>query len=181
MSKADEEYQKIIDNPETKKIAETDNSDLVITEEELQELADIADTTPVVYEAEETLPVVPEQKTNSEELNDDFQHARKKLYDAIDVASNSLKELSLIAKSSKHPRAYEVVALLAKTITDSNKVLLNLHREQQKVQNENLIPDEEGEAKQQTNINTQNNLFVGTTTNLDELLDRLEKKKDAKD
>jgi hypothetical protein len=178
MTKKDD-FEKLLEDPETAALLKNSTSeDLIATEEEIDALLcddiEVDDNGDIIVpvENEENLPstevAAPKHATKEQELEDDFQSARDNLYKTIDVASCSIEELSKLAKKSQHPRAYEVLALLAKTLTDTNKTLLDLHKQKQKIDNDNLNPSE-GE----TNIGTQNNLIVGTTADLDEMIEKL--------
>jgi len=67
-----------------------------------------------------------------------------------------------LAKQSEHPRTYEVLATLIKTIGDTADKLAILHEKQQKLEGKDEGPD-----------SVTNNLFVGSST---ELLDIINKK-----
>ena len=60
------------------------------------------------------------------EKNDDYEYARRNLYDVIEKGNNALEDIMDVAKQSESPRAYEVVTNLIKTMVDANKDLLQL-------------------------------------------------------
>jgi hypothetical protein len=60
---------------------------------------------------------------------------------------------------SQHPRSYEVVATLVKAVSDANKDLLELQKRHKDLTVDNSAP---------STIN--NNLFVGSTAELQKLL-----------
>lgn len=60
--------------------------------------------------------------------NVDFQTARKNIHNIIESGTQALDELLMIASQSQHPRAYEVISVLIKTLIDANKDLLELQR-----------------------------------------------------
>jgi hypothetical protein len=60
-----------------------------------------------------------------------------------------------IAKNSDHPRAYEVVGQLIKTVSDVAKDLLEVQKRKKEL-----------EKIDAPKIQTQNNLFVGSTSEL---------------
>ena len=96
------------------------------------------------------------------DVQDDYKYARNNLYDVIDKGNEALDYLLELAKASEHPRAFEVVGQITKTLVDANNNLLDL---QKKIKD--LSKDED---KPQ---NVTNSLFVGST---DELLKLLENK-----
>ena len=93
------------------------------------------------------------------DVEDDYQYARKNLYDVIDKGNEALDYLLELAKASEHPRAFEVVGQITKTLVDANNNLLDL---QKKIKD--LSKDED---KPQ---NVTNALFVGSTVELQKLL-----------
>ncbi len=60
--------------------------------------------------------------------NADFQVARNNIHNIIESGTQALDELLMIASQSQHPRAYEVISILIKTLIDANKDLLELQR-----------------------------------------------------
>ena len=64
-----------------------------------------------------------------------------------------------VAKASEHPRAFEVVGSLTKTLVDANKDLLDIQKKVKDLQKEDEIPQ-----------NVTNALFVGSTTELQKML-----------
>jgi len=96
---------------------------------------------------------------NSEELATDYQYARTNYYELIEKGKDALEGILDLAQDSQQPRAYEVAALVIKTITDANKEIMSL---QKSIQDINL---ESGNIKNQTN-NINNAVFVGSTKEL---------------
>ncbi len=101
--------------------------------------------------------VVP-YNTNKK-INDDFEFARANLIAAIDKGQEALSGILDVATMSQHPRSYEVVATLVKAVSDANKDLLELQKRHKELTDEPTGP---------STIN--NNLFVGSTAELQKLL-----------
>ena len=96
------------------------------------------------------------------DVQDDYKYARNNLYYVIDKGNEALDYLLELAKASEHPRAFEVVGQITKTLVDANNNLLDLQKK---------IKDlSKNEDKPQ---NVTNSLFVGST---DELLKLLKNK-----
>lgn len=104
-----------------------------------------------------TPPVV--QRFEDNQVVDDFEFARRNLMDAIEQGQSALAEIVSVAGMSQHPRAYEVVATLLKTVADANKDLLELQKRKK---------DLTGIGPAPTTVN--NNLFVGSTAELQQLI-----------
>ncbi len=102
--------------------------------------------------------LVPEIISTGDDIEDDYQVARKKLNDLIDKSQQALDGMLNVALASDSPRAYEVVGQLIKTTGDTAKDLLDLQAKKKKLKEE--------EPKKQ-NIETQNNIvFAGSTQEL---------------
>ena len=103
-------------------------------------------------------PLVPEVISTGDDIEDDYQVARKKLNDLIDKSQQALDGMLNVALASDSPRAYEVVGQLIKTTGDTAKDLLDLQAKKKKLKEE--------EPKKQS-IETQNNIvFAGSTQEL---------------
>ena len=104
---------------------------------------------------------VVSQDNQSRDIETDYKYARENLYEIIENGSHALNELVEIAKSSEHPRAFEVVASLMKTLTDANKDLLDIQSKVKKLKTEDV---------QTGPNNVTNALFVGSTAELQSML-----------
>ena len=96
---------------------------------------------------------------SADESETDFQYARENLYNLIERGQDGLEEMLEIAKSSEHPRAMEVFGQLIGKLTETNKELLNLHKTKKDISQETSGPK-----------NVSNNLFVGSTAELQKFL-----------
>lgn len=91
----------------------------------------------------------------SEVVTDDAEHARNTLNALIGKGNEAIDGILHIAKNSDHPRAYEVAGQLIKTVSEVAKDLLEVQKRKK---------DLEKDAAPK--IQTQNNLFVGSTSEL---------------
>ena len=91
----------------------------------------------------------------------DYEYARGSMISVIEKGNEALSDMLNVAQQSQQPRAYEVVATLLKTIADTNKDLLELQKKHKDIENM------DGPQTPQT-IN--NNLFVGSTAELQKLI-----------
>ena len=99
---------------------------------------------------------------SSDNVDNDFEYARQTYHDILAKGSAALDDMMEVARSTEHPRAFEVLSTLMKTMSDVNGDLLSLHRKK-KVLTKNDPP-------QATIGNTTNNLFLGSTVELQKLL-----------
>lgn len=130
-----------------------------------EEVHDNCGTPECCGECDTALPVVvpavavPAVVSTGDDIEDDYQVARKKLNDLIDKSQQALDGMLNVALASDSPRAYEVVGQLIKTTGDTAKDLLDLQAKKKKLR-------EEDKPKNQ-NIDTQNNIvFAGSTQEL---------------
>ena len=96
---------------------------------------------------------------SADDSETDFQYARENLYNLIERGQDGLEEMLEIAKSSEHPRAMEVFGQLIGKLTETNKELLNLHKAKKDISQDTSGPK-----------NVSNNLFVGSTAELQRFL-----------
>jgi hypothetical protein len=93
--------------------------------------------------------------------DDDYTFARKNLRNILEKGSLALDKMIEVADLSQHPRSYEVVSTLINSLSASNKDLLELSEKKKRIEKaENKID----------NNNVTNNLFIGSTAELQKLL-----------
>lgn len=100
------------------------------------------------------------KRTKEEVLNNDFNSARVNIKDLIDTGMNAVDGIMKVAIASDSPRAYEVASLLIKTVAELNKDLIVVHEKTENIQKEKV-----------TNI-TNNSIYVGSTTDLQNLINK---------
>ncbi len=128
-------------------------------------LNDIFDVEAELIDTETQISTAVVHSNNKQEdINDDYQFARENLYSVIDKGTQALDSLLELAKVSEHPRAFEVVATLSKTLMDANKDLLSIQKKVKELQKEG--EDSGGSTSQ----NITNALFVGSTADLQKML-----------
>lgn len=104
-----------------------------------------------------------EDPSEPKQTDSDFEYARGNLIDIIEKGQEALSGILDVAGMSQHPRSYEVVATLINSLTAANKDLLELSKKKQEL---------DGTSGKQTTVN--NNLFVGSTAELQKLLKKNE-------
>ena len=100
-----------------------------------------------------------EDPKEPKQTDSDFEYARGNLIDIIEKGQEALSGILDVAGMSQHPRSYEVVATLINSLTAANKDLLDLSKKKQEL---------DGTTGNKTTVN--NNLFVGSTAELQKLL-----------
>ena len=104
--------------------------------------------------------VIPKSVDKKQDIQSDYEYARSNIYGVIETSSEALSQLVELAKASEHPRAFEVVGQLTKTLVDANKDLLEIQKKVKALQAEDEQVDDSGK-----NV-TNNNLYVGSTSDL---------------
>lgn len=103
------------------------------------------------------------------DVKDDYDFSRKTYKDLIYTGTRSLDVLAELARESEHPRAFEVLSQSIKNIGDVTKNLMDLQKTKKDLTHENE------DSRRITN----NNVFVGSTTDLQRMLLNKEKVIDA--
>ena len=117
----------------------------------------------MVQNLEKNLPTVKNNRPIKidKDVKDDYEFSRKTYKDLIYTGTRSMDVLAELARESEHPRAFEVLSQTIKNIGDTTEKLMALQK-----QKKDLQKDEKEEARQVTN----NNMFVGSTTDLQRML-----------
>jgi len=110
-----------------------------------------------IFNIEEHRKDVPVLVSN--DIEDDYDLARRTLREVITKGSSALDDALMLARSSEHPRAYEVTGQIMKTVSDVAKDLLALQKQKQDI--EKPTKDAMPQIGQQNNI-----VFAGSTEDL---------------
>ena len=113
-------------------------------------------------ETEVTIPKKVDTNKEESEADIDYKYARENLYTIIEKGQESLNTLVDVAQQSQHPRAFEVVSQLVKTLSDTNEDLLEL---QKKIK---VINKDIQEGPKTVN----NSLYVGNTADLQKFINK---------
>ena len=111
---------------------------------------------------ERQLPAVDMSQEDKDALlrkqqEEDLQYARSMLKQAEAYNAEAIEGILHIARNSDQPRAYEVAITAIKNLQDNAKDMIAVQEAQKRIENE----DSKGKP-----IQTQNNLFVGSTKDL---------------
>jgi len=136
-------------------------------------LSDVFDIEPMEVKSGELITtkgevVVPKD----EKIEYDYDKTRNNLHSLLQSGQDALMHALEVAKSSEHPRAFEVVGNLMKQLSDVNAQLLDLHEKKQKLDSPKTKQEEATGSKQVTNNNA---IFVGSTSELNKMLSNMNK------
>lgn len=108
----------------------------------------------------------------TQESTDDFEYARTNLYDVAEKTNQALEDMIAIAQQSQHPKAYEVLNSLLKTMADVNNTLTEIQIKKARIAAIAEKAKNGGQVEQQS---VTNNLFVGSTAELQKMLEDMKK------
>ena len=108
--------------------------------------------------------------SNEKNIKDDYDTSRDTYIELIEGGKEALELMIQVARESEHPRAFEVLSGMIKNIADVTDKLMDLNKKHKEV-----VKEDKPEQKQITN----NNVFLGSTTDLQRLLQNEEKVIDA--
>ena len=111
--------------------------------------------------------VLKTQDVDNKDIKDDYEFSRATYRDLIQNGTRSLDVMSELAIESEHPRAFEVLSNSIKNLADVTDKLMALQTTKKKLNREK----NERDARV-----TNNNVFVGSTADLQRMLNDKEEK-----
>ncbi len=121
-----------------------------------QKLDELLDIQGEIVQAEKSLPIV---SSNEQDKGNDYKYSREIFYGLVERGQDAIEGILDIAKESEHPRVYEVAGQLIKTVGETTEKLIDLQAKMKELDKDNSMPDK-----------VQNNLFVGSSAELQKLL-----------
>jgi len=122
----------------------------------------------VEFEESTSSPIVKQEpksittSNSKEDIDVDYRETRKSLKNLIETGEIAISGILKVAEEGDHPRAYEVVAQMLKTVSDINKDLIDLHKKTKEAKKE--------ETKLIQKTTTNNSFYVGSTSELQDLI-----------
>jgi hypothetical protein len=103
----------------------------------------------------------------SGDLEDDYEYSRERYRALVDKGTEAIDHMMELALQSDHPRAYEVLGGMLKSVSDMTDKLVALHGTVEKVKAAKTAPQGGSSSSgASTPSVTNNNVFVGSTTEL---------------
>tara|TARA_B100000902_G_C26601120_1_gene570532 strand:- start:118 stop:486 length:369 start_codon:yes stop_codon:yes gene_type:complete len=93
-------------------------------------------------------------------ITNDYNYSRQTYYDLIEKGRESLDLMIEVARESEHPRAFEVLSGMIKNVSEVNDKLMDLNKKNKDISADDIKKIEA----------TTNNLFVGSTAELQRML-----------
>ena len=133
------------------------------TIKKLNDVLEIADDI-IDIDVSEKKEIAPSVTVDTTDLTSDYGFSREQYHNLIEKGNDALEDLIVIAKEGESPRAFEVVTQLINSLSATTKELLVLQK---------TLKEVEGSKAP---VKNENNLFVGSTKELQELLEMKKKK-----
>lgn len=104
---------------------------------------------------------------DSANVKSDYEYSRSTYYELIERGKDALELAVEIAQQSEHPRAIEVLSGMIKNVSDVNDKLMDLNKKHKDIKTKNapVLPESK----------TTNNVFIGSTSDLQRMLQDVEK------
>ena len=115
-----------------------------------------------ITDFEQPAPVPRKIDEDKPHVDQDYENSRENYYNLIDKGNQAIEGILDIAKEGQHPRAYEVAGQLIGQVAQTVDKLQDL---QKKLKDLKEVPNK-------TNTNIKNALFVGSTNELQKMLNR---------
>ena len=101
-------------------------------------------------------------KSDDDNVKSDYDYSRETYYDLLEKGRDAMELMMEVARQSEHPRAFEVLSGMMKNMADINDKLMDLNKKKKEI---NKV-----DAPAQVTGTTNNNLFIGSTTDLQRFL-----------
>lgn len=125
------------------------------------------------------IPFIPEEKKQEKEIvkvspseekvDVDFLEVRKNLKQLVSTGEEAIEGILKVAQEGDSPRAYEVAATLIKTVSEINKDIIDIHQKMKSMEQTKVVQ----------NNTTNNSIFVGSTSDLQDLINSARSRKKA--
>jgi hypothetical protein len=134
-------------------------------DEKLNKVFDIAEQLPTEVVASSHLPAPDHNKADADA---DYEIARQNFHMLIEKGNTAIEGILQLAREAENPRSYEVAGQLIKTVSDVTQDLMRLQKNMKE-----LNKVDEKNAPQ----NVTNALFIGSTSELQQLIKGEKEKK----
>lgn len=124
---------------------------------------------PFIPEDKQKTDVVKVEAPKDDKAEKDFQEVRKNLRNLIATGEEAIEGILKVAQEGDSPRAYEVAATLIKTVSEINKDIIDIHQKMKSIEQTKVVQ----------NNTTNNSIFVGSTSDLQDLINSARSRKKA--
>lgn len=117
------------------------------------------------------------EEVKEKDLENDYGFSRDQYSRLIEQGNDAIESMMALAKESDHPKAFEVLGMLLKLSADNTDKLMKLHRSRKLI----LKKDKGDTLDPNLAPYTENNLFVGSTSELQAMLKERKRPKEIND
>lgn len=135
----------------------------------MQDLDKILNVAPSAADSK-SLVVIKDEEEKDVSAETDVEDARDNLQNAVELSQQAVQDMLNIAQQSQHPKAYEVLNSMIKTYADISMGMVDLQLKKQRL---NGTSKNGGQEEQGQTIN---NLFVGSTAELQKMIEDMKNK-----
>tara|TARA_R100001082_G_scaffold110758_2_gene91648 strand:+ start:5431 stop:5922 length:492 start_codon:yes stop_codon:yes gene_type:complete len=122
----------------------------------------------VEFEKEETKEIKKKEisapSVQNKDMMKDYNLVRHNIKGLIETGEVAIEGILKVATEGDSPRAYEVAAQMIKTVAEANKDLIDLHKKMKEIKREDITLNQ--------NNTTNNSIYVGSTTDLQDLINQ---------
>ena len=136
----------------------------------IEEALEVTDRGAEIMKKEPVSKPVKKIKSGKEDLTKDYEYSRAQLYSLVEKGQEAVDGALDVAQQSVSARAYEVAGQLIKHVADTADKLVDLQKKMKDIDEVNI--------KQNTTNVTNNSLFVGSTSELQKMLKKMNKEND---
>ena len=134
-----------------------------------------------IIEGEVTEIADVELSEEEKQAEEDFAIVRENMKGILEKGTEALTDLLRIAAASETPRTFEVVSKMIDTMREANQGLMDLHEKRRQLMPVPQKPSKAAAAEQAAASITNNNVFVGSTAELMEMIENRRTEKLARD
>lgn len=103
-------------------------------------------------------PPPPPPPPDKDDIKDDYEFSRETYRNLVTKSNEAIEQMLNLAMSSEHPRAFEVLSNMLKNTSDMTDKLMTLQKAKKEIRGQKELDSKP--------TLTQNNLFLGSTTDL---------------
>jgi hypothetical protein len=103
-------------------------------------------------------------QSTPQKVDADYENVRQQFFDLASQGDEAISLMLELARESEHPRAFEVLGMLIKQNAEICEKILKLHKTKKDVDKDDI------RALAQTEGITHNNVFIGSTAELQKML-----------
>ena len=136
----------------------------------IEEALEVTDRGDEIMKKQPVSKPVKKIKSGKEDLTKENEYSRAQLYSLVEKGQEAVDGALDVAQQSDSARAYEVAGQLIKHVADTADKLVDLQKKMKDIDEVNI--------KQNTTNVTNNSLFVGSTSELQKMLKKMNKEND---